>query len=95
MKTSDQLENPKLGPPLYEECFEIAEKVIERDFCHMTTYAFDFERAHFSDRNLRLIKILIFEVFKFQPFQSRMHMSSCDTDLLRGRLIYCKEPTII
>ena len=45
------MEHPNVGHPFNEECFEIAEKVIERDLCHMTTYAFDFETAHFSDRN--------------------------------------------
>ena len=64
------MEHPNVGHPFNEESFDIAEKVIERDLCHMTTYDFDFERAHFSDqnseiaRNSNLRQLRIFHHFK-------------------------------
>ena len=85
-----------LDPTLYEECFEIAEKVIERHLCHMTTYAFDFKTVHFSSsKTLKLLKI--FEILEFCTISKSYAYvinddSSCGTDLLRKRVIARNQP---
>ena len=60
------------------------------EFFHVTTYAFDFERAHFQIENSEIA-----QNSDFRNSQSRMHMSSCVKDPLWENWIFTKKPTII